>query len=199
MLDSPYVRRAAISARMLGIEYEHRSLSVFRNYEEIRAINPLVKVPTLVCDDGVVLVDSTLIIDYLESIAPGKRSLMPADPAARRKTLQLVGIALVAMEKTVAYLYETRQRPKELLHQPWIDRVGQQLGGAVQLLSAHVGDGKRWLTGAAVTQADISVAVGWRFVRHIWPEAVPEDKFTGLMRFSERAEALPEFIACGFD
>ena len=199
MLDSPFVRRAAITAQFLGLEYEHRSLSVFRNYDEIRKINPLVKVPTLVCDDGEVLVESTLIIDYLESIGPKKRSLMPADPEARRHVLQLVGISLIAMEKTVAFLYETKQRPKELQHTPWIERVDQQLGEAVKLMSRHVADGERWLAGSRVTQADVSIAVAYRFVQHIRPEAAPPDRFDGLARFSKRAEALPEFIACPFD
>ena len=45
MLDSPFVRRVAITARFLGIEYEHNPLSIFKNYDEFRKINPLVKVP----------------------------------------------------------------------------------------------------------------------------------------------------------
>ena len=199
MLDSPYVRRVAITAQMLGIDYVHRSLSVFRNYEDIRAINPLVKVPTLVCDDGEVLVDSTLIIDYLETIAPKKRSLMPADRVARRRVLQLTGIALIAMEKAVQHLYETKQRPKERQHQPWIERVEQQLAGAVQMLADAVGKGERWLTGTEPTQADVSIAVALRFVRQIRPEALTVKEFPGLYRFSERAEALPAFLACPFD
>ena len=48
MLDSPYVRRSLITARMLGIELEHRPLSVFRNFAEFHAINSLVRAPTLV-------------------------------------------------------------------------------------------------------------------------------------------------------
>lgn len=199
MLDSPYVRRVAITAQVLGINYLHRPLSVFRNYEDIRAINPSVKVPTLVCDDGEVLTDSTLIIDYLEHLAKGKRSLLPTKAGQRRKVLQITGVALVAMEKTVALLYETRLRPKELQHEPWIVRVEQQLAGAVELMSDHVGDGERWLAGSALTQADVSTAVAIRFVRHIRPEAVAEEDFPGLTRFSERAEALPEFLACPFD
>ncbi|MEM9163600.1 MAG: glutathione S-transferase N-terminal domain-containing protein, partial [Cyanobacteria bacterium P01_F01_bin.4] len=61
MLDSPYVRRVAISLKRLGIPYEHKPLSVFRDFEDFSQINPLVKAPTLVCDDGTMLLDSTLI------------------------------------------------------------------------------------------------------------------------------------------
>lgn len=74
MLDSPYVRRVAISAKCLGIPLEHASVSVFRHFEQFQQINPVVKAPTLVLDDGEVLMDSTLIIDYLEALAaPGKK------------------------------------------------------------------------------------------------------------------------------
>ena len=66
MLDSPYVRRVAVSFQLLGLPFEHRSISVFRTFEQFHAINPVVKAPTLVCDDGTVLMDSTLILDYAE-------------------------------------------------------------------------------------------------------------------------------------
>jgi glutathione S-transferase len=105
----------------------------------------------------------------------------------------------MAMEKTVAFIYEALQRPESLQHAPWLERVGQQLSGAMQLLSQHVADGENWLAGARITQADVSVAVAWRFVRHIRPELVPLEDFAGLARFSDRAEALPEFIACPFE
>lgn len=79
MLDSPYVRRVAIAAQFLGIPYLHRPLSVFNDYDEFRGINPLVKAPTMVCDDGSLLVDSSLIIEYLTHITDRILSLMPAE------------------------------------------------------------------------------------------------------------------------
>ncbi len=79
MLDSPYVRRVAISAKCLGIDLEHQPVSVFRHFEQFQQINPVVKAPTLVLDDGEVLIDSTLIIEYLEALAGPGKSLMP-DP-----------------------------------------------------------------------------------------------------------------------
>src|SRR3954463_3317706 len=76
MLDSPYVRRCAVSMKLMGIAFEHRPVSVFRHFEQFRAINPVVKAPTLVCDDGTVLMDSTLILDYLETgVEPARRLL----------------------------------------------------------------------------------------------------------------------------
>ena len=194
-MDSPYVRRVGVTAQFLGIPYEHRELSIFREYDEFRKINPLVKVPTLICDDGQVLVDSTLIIDYLESLAGGKR-MMPADEGNYIRALNIIGTALVAMEKVVQLIYELKQRPEEVRHQPWIDRVEQQLGEAVTILEQAVGDGSGWLFDDEVTQPDISTAITWSFIQLHFPETIVEADFPGLVRFSARAEALPEFEAC---
>ena len=196
MLDSPFVRRVAISAQYLGIDYEHRELSIFRSYDEFRELNPLVKVPTLICDDGEMLVDSTLIIEHLQSLAADSNTLQPDDTDERRTSLKFVGVALVAMEKLVQVIYETRQRPAELIHQPWLDRVLQQLASALEQLEEAVGDGGSWLFGKALSQADISIAVAWRFSQLMAADRVDPQEYPGLVRFSGRAGALAEFKSC---
>src|SRR6478609_7586413 len=90
MLDSPYVRRVAITLRLLDLPFEHRNISVFRGFETIRTINPVVKVPTLVCADGLVLTESGLIIEHLQDLAG--RSLWPADAEDRRRALHVAGL-----------------------------------------------------------------------------------------------------------
>ena len=198
MHDSPYVRRVAITAQYLDLPLEYRQISIFRNYETVRDINPMVKVPTLVCDDGQVLVESTLIIDYLESRAGGKR-LMPGDEAGYIRALNIIGTSLVAMEKTVQLIYETQQRPPEVQHPPWQDRVREQLGNALELLEADVGNGGGWLFDDVVTQADISTAVAWRFLQLQFGNEFPASGFPGLAAFSARAEREPEFLAVPVD
>jgi len=193
-MDSPFVRRVAVTAQYLGLPYEHRELSIFRDFDEFRAINPLVKVPTIICDDGQTLVDSTLIIDYLESVAG--RSLMPASETDRIRALNIIGASMVAMEKVAQLIYETKQRPEHVQHPPWIDRLSQQLTGALELMQGSVGDGSAWLFGDEICQADITAAIGWRFVQHVVPERAPADNHPGLVAFSTRAELLPEFVAC---
>jgi len=93
MLDSPYVRRVAISLQRLGLDFEHQSLSVFRTFSEFQAINPVVKAPSLVCDDGQVLMDSTLILEYAEALAR-PRTLMPAPLRELQHDLRLIALAL---------------------------------------------------------------------------------------------------------
>ena len=83
MLDSPYVRRVAISLRLLGLPFEHRAVSVFRHLDAFRSINPVVKAPTLVCDDGEVLMDSTLILEYAQGLAAARAAHPVLDAHAR--------------------------------------------------------------------------------------------------------------------
>ena len=111
MLDSPYVRRVAISLQLLAIRFEHQSLSVFGGFEEFQRINPLVKAPTLICDDGELLIDSTLILQYAEAMAKPGRSLVPVDIDDQRHALRIIGLALAACEKSVQIIYERNLRP----------------------------------------------------------------------------------------
>jgi glutathione S-transferase len=194
LLDSPFVRRTAISLRLLGIPFEHKPLSVFRDFDALRAINPLVKAPTLVCDDGMQLVDSTLIIDYAETLA-GRR-LLPSAPESHRRALRWIGVALVVCEKAVQVYYE-HKRTTDRQDADWTARVSGQLQSACALLEQELrsvnADG--WLCGEALTQADVTLTVAWSFAQLVAAEMVPAADYPKLAAFAARAERLPEFLA----
>jgi glutathione S-transferase len=196
MLDSPFVRRVAVTAQFLGLPYEHNPLSIFKGYDEFRKVNPLVKVPTLICDDGQMLVDSTLIIDYLQSLSATDKQLMPQSATEYVRALQIIGASLVAMEKVAQLIYERMQRPRELQHKPWITRLDQQLRGALDQMETSVSDGSSWIFDDDIMQADITTAIAWRFIQHAVPRRVSTGDYPGLVAFSARAESLPEFVAC---
>jgi glutathione S-transferase len=199
MLDSPFVRRVAVTMQFLGVQYEHRSLSVLGGYDEFRKVNPLAKVPTLVCDDGEMLVDSSLIIDHVERLAG--RTLMPGGDEDCRRALQLIGVSLTTMEKVAQRIYELKMRPDEYQYAPWLERVTEQLNSALDWLekAASGVEDDQWLFGADVSQADICIAIAWRFANHAAAsEARPEAR-PALVAFGERAEVLPEFKACPLD
>ena len=193
MLDSPYVRRVAISFQLLGLPFEHRSVSVFRQFDEFRRINPVVKAPTLVCDDGTVLMDSSLIIDYAEAIA--ERSLMPEAPAARCLALRRIGLALAACEKAVQIVYEGMVRPPEKRHEPWLERVRNQLAAAWSLLEAEAAQPPLIDAMGSIDQAGLTVAVTWHFTQQMVPGLVDPDRHPALRDFCAEAERLPAFVA----
>jgi len=195
MLDSPYVRRVAVSLSLLGLAFEHRPISVFRGFAAFAAINPVVKAPSLVCDDGEVLMDSTLILQYAQSIAAGRRSLMPSGLAPMQRALRLVGLALAACEKSVQIVYERDLRPPDRRHEPWLERIRGQLGAAYFGLEAELHRQPLVATSEAITQAGVSVAVAWQFTQALLPGIVDAAAHPGLAAHSAAAEALPEFRA----
>jgi glutathione S-transferase len=195
MLDSPYVRRVAVSLQLLDLPFEHQSVSVFSTFDRFRAINPVVKAPSLVCDDGEVLMDSSLILDYAEALAAPRRSLLPTELPRRKHALRLIGLALAACEKSVQIIYERNLRPAEKLHQPWIDRVSGQLLAAYGAIESEIRREPLDPTREAIDQAGVSVAVAWHFSRQMLPEIVVEATHPAVSRFSDLAEALPEFRA----
>jgi glutathione S-transferase len=195
MLDSPYVRRVAVSLRCMGLPFAHEAVSVFRHYDEFAAINPVVKAPTLVTDDDVTLMDSTLILDYAERLVPMARRLMPSRLDEYARAQRVIGLALAGCEKSVQMVYERTLRPAEKRHQPWIDRVQRQMLAAYRLLETEAGSGANWLFADRPLQPDIAIAVVWRFTRSALAEMVTEADHPALATFSKRAEALPEFLA----
>ncbi|QBQ97889.1 glutathione S-transferase family protein [Paraburkholderia pallida] len=195
MMDSPYVRRVAISLHVLGMPFEHRSVSVFRHYDEFAQINPVVKAPTFIDDDGTLLIDSTLILDYLDRKVPAARRLMPEESQERTFALRVNGFALAAMEKTVQQVYERQLRPEERQHEPWFERVNAQMHAAYAVLDQLLVGRAGWLCAGRITQADITAAVAWRFTQHILPGVADPARYPALAAHSARAEALPEFVA----
>ncbi len=198
MLDSPYVRRVAISLQFLGLGFTHRPLSVFRTFDAFGAINPVVKAPTLVCDDGTVLMDSSLIIDYAERLSPSARPMWPVDLADRCQALRVVGLALAACEKSVQMVYETFQRPAERRHEPWMQRLNGQLRAAFSELEAELVRHPLSAAPDAIDQAGICTAVAWRFSREMVPAEVPAADFPRIDAFGAAAERLPQFQAAQY-
>jgi len=195
MMDSPYVRRVAISLHLLGMPFEHCGLSVFRHFDAFAKINPVVKAPTLVDDDGTLLIDSSLILDYLDHKLPPSQRLLPDEPDARRFALSVVGFALAANEKTVQQAYERHLRPPERQHEPWFELVRGQMHAAYGVLEQLVdGRGGDWLCAGRITQADITTAVAWRFTQHMLPDVLDAARYPAVAALSARAEALPAFV-----
>ncbi|HEY1900418.1 MAG TPA: glutathione S-transferase [Steroidobacteraceae bacterium] len=193
MLDSPYVRRVAISLQLLGLRFEHLAVSVFRGFDEFQAINPVVKAPTLVCYNGTVLMDSGLILDYAQALA--RRSLMPSDLPNLQLDLRVISLGLAACEKSVQIIYERELRPLEKQHAPWVTRVTGQMLAAFDGLEAEVACRPLAASCSQMTQAGVVCAVTWHFAQQMLPELVPLARFPAQAEFSRKAEALVPFQA----
>jgi glutathione S-transferase len=162
---SPFTRRVAITLNIYGLPFEQRALSGFKDRADVRAWNPLGRIPALVLDSGEVLVDSGAIVDHLDEVYGRDRALTPAAGADRRAVLKAAAIMMGACDKGLHAAYERNHTPPEKLHQPWIDDCIAQVTNALAAIDAMVDPGKSYLLLGRLTQADVTAVVTERLAR----------------------------------
>jgi glutathione S-transferase len=195
MYDSPYVRRVAISMKLCGMAFEHGDWSVGADFERIRHYNPLVRVPTLVLDDGEVLFESAVLLDYIDELVGPQRALLPRLGRERRTALRLIAGACGAADKAREQVYERAFRPPEKRYEPWLARCRTQMHGALAQLEHHAAErgAGRWLIGERLTQADITLVCAFTFVTEALALSEHNAPYPALRALAARCEALPEF------
>jgi glutathione S-transferase len=139
------------------------------------------------------LIDSAVILDYLDGHVGADRALTPAAGRARRQVLTLLAVAHGANEKLVISLYERHFRARETWHRPWLDTCDKQVrDGFVWLNGAFAGP---WFLGETMTQADITVAVFWLFARGKRPNFIAGLGCGKLDELANRLQSTPKFQA----
>jgi glutathione S-transferase len=173
--DSFYTRRCAVALHLLGIPFERNTLSGFADAEEMRRINPLGRIPSLILDDGEVVIDSAAILDHLDSLVAPERRLLPPSGRERRLAWRIVALATGCVDKGGAIVYERALRPPEKWHEPWLDRCRTQVDSGLAALEAATGEA--WYAGDRPLQPDITVACMFDYLGARLAEAVPAGAF----------------------
>jgi glutathione S-transferase len=191
--DSPYVRRVAVSLHLLEVPFTRNAISAFADEPEMRRINPLGRIPSLILDDGEVLIDSAAILDHIDETVGPERALLPRAGAERRRALRIVAHATGAIDKAGAIAYERLLRPEDKVYRPWIERCRRQLDAALEALEAL--PQSPWLMGRRIMQPDIATAAMLGYLRLRVPDGLPAARYPGLERLSAACEERPEFAA----
>ena len=190
--DSPFVRRVGIALTLNELPFEHLPWAGFGDVDKIARVNPLRRVPTLVMEDGEVLVDSAAILDCLDHVVGPDRALIAATGPDRREALRVCALAAGVADKAVSLVYEVafRDRPAEV----WVSRCRAQVCETLALLdrqrAGRPPDG--WF-GPGLTHADIMLATMLRFASEALPALVALGDYPALAAHSARCEALPVF------
>jgi glutathione S-transferase len=190
--DSPFVRRVGIALRLYDLPFEHRPWSTFGDAGKIAPYNPLRRVPTLVLDNGEVLIESTAILDHLDETVGPSRAMIAENGPRRREALKVCALATGLGDKAVSLGYEL------LLHREksevWMKRCETQIAGVFDGLEADRAARKSafWF-GDAIGHADIAVACVIRFTREAHRGVFGAGRWPALAAHAERCEALPPF------
>jgi glutathione S-transferase len=190
--DSSFVRRVGIALTLYGIAFEHRPWSVFGDADRIAELNPLTRVPTLVLDDGFVLVDSHSMIEHIDRMVEPQRRMFPVDGRERTEAIKVAALATGLADKGVSLFYE--QRLHETVSKTWADRLRGQIARTLAALEADRAARKNdhWF-GGRIGHADIAVACSLRHVGDSLPELIDRAKHPALADHAARMEALPVF------
>lgn len=192
--DSPFVRRVGIALHCYGITFEHRPWSVFRDAAKIQTYNPLLRVPTLVLDDGTVLIESHNMLDYLDSQVAPSQAMFPRTEPARHQALKIAALATGMADKAVSLFYEQRLHTE--VSEVWRSRCQAQVRATLDVLETErTRCTTPWWFGETFGHADIAVAACLRFVNEAHPALVAIANYPALAAHAARMEASPAFAA----
>ncbi len=162
---SPFVRKVLVCAHEAGladrIELVPTKVLPSEPNREYARVTPLMKLPALERDDGLVLFDSIVICEYLDSLAKGAR-LFPAEGEARWRALRLHAVADGILEAAVLTRYENNVRPAELRWKTWSEGQLLKVDQALDFLERNAGD----LQGLTIGTVSVACALGYLDFRY---------------------------------
>jgi glutathione S-transferase len=140
--QSPFARKVRVVARETGlaprIEEVLAAVSPVKANADVGRSNPLMKVPTLVRDDGTALFDSPVICEYLDSLHTG-RKFFPPSGDARWAALRLQAVGDGILDAGILSRYETILRPEALRWADWIAGQREKWHGGLDFLEREAG------------------------------------------------------------
>ncbi len=192
--DSSFVRRVGIALKLYGIPFEHRPWSTFSEADRIAAYNPLLRVPTLVLDDGDVLMDSHVILDYVDRLVAPDRRMYPQEEPQRHQALRVAALATGLADKVVSLFYE-KVLHKDHVSPLWVERCTGQIANTLKVLEeSRAGAPKEYWFGDRIGHADIGVTAALRHFRDSHPDlAAMLEKCPAMAAHAAKLEAMPVF------
>jgi glutathione S-transferase len=175
----------------LGLPYERRRVDVVdrsNRPELLGGLNPALRVPTLVLDDGRPLAESGAILWYF---AEGTR-FVPADPYERAQVLQWMFFEQYDHEPSIAvvrFWVAFSGRPEA-----FADRLDERMAAGYRALAAmegHLAAGREYFVGSASSLADI--------VLYAYTHVAPEGGFDlgaypAIRAWIDRVAAMPGHV-----
>ena len=189
--DSPFVRRVAVTLHHYHMPFTRKPLSVFGDKKEVQAINPLLRVPILILEDGETLIDSNVIIDHLDHVVGPAKAMVPHNGPERRKVLKICAVSTGVSDKVVALYFERNFHDAAQISNTLDARLSSQIKTALDWLEHECGN--PWFIDNKMTQADITLGCMLSHTKLRLPEYFPADKYPKLHALSRHCEMRPEF------
>ena len=186
---SPFARKARIALLEKGLPHH---VEVHNPWQSRIAANPLGKVPALVLDDARVLHDSSVIVEYLDTLGAAP-ALIPSDPALRVAHKQIEALADGICDAVVLIVTE-RARPAQQQSPAWIERQAAKIGPALDELERLLG-GRRHFSAHGLGLAEIATGCALGYLDLRYPELDWRARRPGLAGLAAALQERPSFAA----
>ena len=190
-LASPYVRKVRVVLAEKKLDYQFELENVWAADTTIDKLNPLGKVPSLIMEDGNVLIDSRVMVEYLDTLTPVCK-LLPPNGRDRADIKCWEALADGIMDAAITVRLERVQRPKELQSEAWIERQMRKVHLGLASLSEKLGESP-YCAGNHYSLADVAVGclLGWMLFR--FPEITWRDDYENLARLFDKLSERQSF------
>lgn len=189
---SPFGRKVRIAAALTSLSSRVTVMpaDTSDDADPLRGQNPLGKIPALILDDGAVLYDSRVIVEYFDHLAGGG-VLIPTDPARRFATLTTQALGDGLIDAAILIIYETRWRDESVRSAKWTEHQQGKIDRALAAFAANPPAGA-----VDIGHIATACALGYLDLRHggLWRAGYP-----GLVTWLDHfAAAVPAFEATRF-
>ncbi len=188
---SPFVRKVLVCAYERGLEGRIEQITTkvvpSEPNREYARVTPLMKLPALQCDDGLVLFDSVVICEYLDSLSKAPR-LFPPEGPARWRALRMHALADGILDAAVLGRYETAVRPAESRWDAWLKGQLAKVDQSLDFLEANLREVEELDIGAVA----VGCALGYldfRYADRRWRDGRPQ-----LAAWFEPMSRRPSFV-----
>ena len=190
-LASPYVRKVRVVLAEKKLDCQFELENVWAPETTIGTLNPLGKVPCLVMDDGSVMIDSRVMVEYLDTLTPVCK-LLPPNGRDRADIKCWEALADGILDAAVTVRLERVQRPIELQSEDWIARQMRKVHLCLASLSEKLGE-SAYCAGKNYSLADVAVgcALGWLAFR--FPEITWRDDYANLAKLFDKLSERQSF------
>lgn len=187
---SPFARKVRVVMAEKKIDCQFEAINVAESHAQIQLFNPLGKVPYLTLDDGEVLFDSRVIVEYLDNLTPVHR-LIPASGRSRAEVKVWEALADGSLDAAGLIRMES-MRPESQRSDAWIVKQTCKVDAALAAMSKRLGEHAFCVDGK-YSLADIAVGcalgyLSWRFPSLNWRERHPN-----LAALADKLSTRPSF------
>jgi glutathione S-transferase len=190
---SPFVRKVRVAAMEMGLDKKIELVTVATSPVAMNAdlakVNPLGKLPALVTDDGDLLFDSAVIVEYLDALAGGGK-VIPAKGADRWRVKRTEALADGMADAAVLMRYETAMRPAEKQWANWLAGQKQKVAQGLEAL-----EGQSWSFDEKVDAGKIAVGCALGYLDLRFPELAWRKKCETLGRWYDAFAKRPAMEA----